>query len=43
MPSKVHAVVKDAHDLDHAARCGSTHQEMASATAAPRSVGRAEA
>jgi len=41
--SKVHSVVEDAHDFDRAVRRSPVHQEMASATAAPRNVERAKA
>ena len=40
MAPKVHSVMEDAHDFDRAVRRGPVHQEMASATAAPRNVKR---
>ena len=43
MTPKVHSLVEDAHDFDRAVRRGPVHEEMASATAAPRNVERAKA
>jgi hypothetical protein len=40
---KVRSVVEDAHDFDGAVWRGPVHQEMASATAAPRNMERAKA
>jgi hypothetical protein len=40
---KVHSVVQDAHDFDRAVWRGPVHQEMASATTAPRNVDVAKA
>ena len=40
---KLHSVVEDAHDFDRGVRPGPVHEEMASATAAPRNVERAKA
>ena len=42
MAPKVHSIVEDTHDFDRALRCDPVHQEMASATAAPRNVERAK-
>jgi hypothetical protein len=43
MALKIHSVMEDAHDFDRVVRRGPVHQEMASATAAPRNLERAKA